>query len=94
MPDLQFILALLGIAAGYVKQVTANKDANAAANEFLAIDQATMAVLQENARIKGVAVDWEDPSAVAAFVQTLPTFVPLPEPIPHPTPIGPEPGKE
>ncbi len=73
------VLALLNIAAGYLESIH-NKTANTIGADVAAIDKATQAILQENARIKGATVDWSDPSQVAAFAQTLPTFTPIPEP--------------
>lgn len=76
---LQFILALLSIGANYLEQLK-NKSAKEAGNVIDLIDQATMAVLQENARVKNLTLDWNDPDAVQAFVATLPQFVPLTDP--------------
>jgi len=75
---LQFILGLVGIAANYLQQVH-NKSVQTAGEAIALADQATLAVLQENAKIKGVTVDWADPSAVMDFVATLPTFTPIPD---------------
>jgi hypothetical protein len=88
----QFILGLLAIAANYLKTVQ-NTTVQTVGGDIAAIDQATLAVLQQNAAIKGLTIDWSDSAAVAAFVNTLPTFTPIPEPA-KPEPIGPEPGKE
>ena len=43
-------------------------------------DQIALAVLQKNAEIKGLTIDWKDPNAVLAFVQSLPPFTPIPAP--------------
>lgn len=74
--ELQFILALLGIGANYLEGLK-NKKASEAGNVIDLVDQATLAVLQENAKVKGLTIDWNDPAAVASFVSTLPDFVPL-----------------
>lgn len=90
--NLQFILALLGIGAQYLEGLK-NKKAQEAGNVVDLVDQATLAVLQENAKLKGLTIDWNDPAAVQGFVATLPTFVPIPAPAatPAPAPIVPEP---
>jgi hypothetical protein len=78
---LQFILALLGIAANYLQQLK-NKPAAAVGNVIDMVDQATLAVLQENAKVKGLTIDWNDPVAVQSFIATLPAFTPIPSPAP------------
>jgi hypothetical protein len=87
---LQFILALLGIGANYLEGLK-NKSANEAGNVIDIVDQATLAVLQENAKVKGLTIDWTDPAAVQGFLATLPVFTPIPAPAaapaPAPTPI-------
>lgn len=79
--ELQFILALLGIGANYLEGLK-NKKAAAAGNVIDLVDQATLAVLAENAKVKGLTINWNDPAAVAEFVATLPTFTPIPSPAP------------
>jgi hypothetical protein len=74
--EFQFILALLGIGANYLESLK-NKNAAEAGNVIDLVDQATLAVLQENAKVKGLTIDWNDPAAVASFVATLPTFTPI-----------------
>jgi hypothetical protein len=76
---LEFILMLFGKASTLL-QLFHSKAANTAGTIIDDIDQVTLAVLQENARIKGLAIDWADPAAVIAFVQTLPKFTPIPAP--------------
>lgn len=76
---LQFIMALLGIGASYLEQLK-NKSAQEAGNVIDLVDQATLAVLQENAKIKGQTIDWSDPDQVQTFVATLPAFTPIPDP--------------
>ncbi len=76
---MQFVIALIGIASTYLQQLH-NKTAQTVGADIALIDQATMAVLAENAKIKGLAIDWEDPAAVQDFIATLPTFTPIPEP--------------
>lgn len=78
---IQFILALLGIGASYLEQLK-NKSAVTAGNVIDLVDQATLAVLQENAKVKGLTIDWNDPAAVQTFIATLPTFTPIPAPAP------------
>jgi hypothetical protein len=75
--ELQFILALLGIGASYLEGLK-NKGAQEAGNVIDLVDRATLAVLQENAKIKGLTIDWNDPTAVHGFISTLPVFVPIP----------------
>ena len=79
--ELQFILGLVSIAANYLEGLK-NKKAAAAGTVIDLVDQATLAVLQENAKIKGLTIEWNDPAAVASFVATLPTFTPIPSPAP------------
>jgi hypothetical protein len=76
---IQFVLALVGIAANYLQGLK-NKGASEVGTAIELADQATLAVLQENAKIKGVTVDWSDPAAVQGFVATLPAFTPIPDP--------------
>jgi len=76
---MEFALAIAGILANYLKGLH-NKTAQTVGTDIELADQATLAVLQENARIKGANVDWEDPLSVQAFIATLPTFTPIPEP--------------
>jgi len=78
---LQFILALLNIGASYLENLK-NKGAQTAGNVIDIVDQATLAVLAENAKVKGLTIDWNDPAAVSTFVATLPTFTPIPSPAP------------
>jgi len=75
--ELQFILALLSIGAKYLQGLK-NKGAQTAGNVIDLVDQATLAVLQENAKVKGLTIDWADPDAVQAFIATLPAFTPIP----------------
>ena len=82
--ELQFLVGLLGIAGSYLQSLR-NKKAETIGADIALIDQATMAVLAENAKIKGLAIDWEDPAAVQGFIATLPTFTPIPEPGAGPT---------
>jgi hypothetical protein len=89
---LQFILALLGIGASYLEQLK-NKPAAVAGQVIDLVDQATLAVLQENAKVKGLTIDWNDPAAIAEFVATLPTFVPITDPSAQP-PIVQAPAKK
>jgi threonine/homoserine/homoserine lactone efflux protein len=51
-----------------------------AADAVAATDQLAIALLQQTATIKGLTIDWTDPAAVLAYVQSLPTFVPIPDP--------------
>jgi hypothetical protein len=44
-----------------------------------AADQLALAILQQTAAIKGLTIDWTDSAAVLAYIQTLPTFTPIPE---------------
>lgn len=68
---------LLGFATqGIAAILNAFHKTNAAA-AVDAADQVAIAVLQQTATIKGLVIDWADPAAVSAYVQTLPTFVPL-----------------
>lgn len=76
---LPFFITALGILSDYLKAAH-NKTANTVGNDIAAVDQFTLAILQENARIKGAVIDWADPAAVQAFVATLPAFTPIPEP--------------
>jgi|HubBroStandDraft_6_1064221.scaffolds.fasta_scaffold41034_6 threonine/homoserine/homoserine lactone efflux protein len=73
---LQFILALLSIGANYLEQLK-SKAATETGQVIDLVDQATLAVLQENAKVKGLTIDWSDPAAVASFIATLPTFTPI-----------------
>jgi hypothetical protein len=75
---IQFVLALIGIAGNYLQQLH-NKTAAGIGTAVELADQATLAVLQENAKIKGITIDWADPAAVQAFVATLPAFTPIPD---------------
>lgn len=43
-------------------------------------EQLAVSILQQTATIKGLTIDWTDPKAVLAYVQTLPAFVPIPDP--------------
>jgi hypothetical protein len=74
--ELQFILALLGIGANYLEGLK-NKSAQTAGNVIDLVDQATLAVLKENAAVKGLTIDWNDPAAVQGFISTLPAFTPI-----------------
>jgi hypothetical protein len=75
---IQFVLALIGIAGNYLQQLH-SKTAQSIGGAIELADQATLAVLQENAKIKGVTVDWADPAAAQQFVATLPAFTPIPD---------------
>lgn len=83
--ELQFILALMSIGANYLEGLK-NKAASGAGNVIDLVDQATLAVLQENAKVKGLSIDWNDPAAVTAFIATLPTFTPIADPAAAPPP--------
>lgn len=68
---MQLAIILAGLLADYLKS-TKNKDAQNVGSEIEFADKVTLAILQENARIKGAVVDWNDPVAVQAFLVTLP----------------------
>jgi hypothetical protein len=85
MDYIQLILVLLQGAATLLSGQT-NKTAESVGADIQAVDQVVLAVLKKSAEVKGVTVDWNDPAAVAAYVQTLPEFVPISEPI-KPPPI-------
>jgi hypothetical protein len=57
-----------------------NKTAESIGQDLTLIDTVTTAILQKNAEIKGLTIDWTDPTAVLTYLQTLPTFVPIPDP--------------
>jgi threonine/homoserine/homoserine lactone efflux protein len=46
-----------------------------------AANQVAVTILQQTATINGLTIDWSDPAAVLAYIQTLPTFVPIPDPV-------------
>ena len=77
----EFILGLLGIASSYLQQ-SKNKTAQTVGADIDLVDQATLQILKLNAQIKGAAVDWDNPTAVQAFLATLPTLTPIPDPAP------------
>ena len=90
--NFQFVIALLGIAGSFIQSITKNKTADAVGTDIAAIDQATLAVLQQNATIKGASVNWADPTSVSQFMATLPAFTPIAEPPAAPagpTAVGP-----
>lgn len=80
--ELLIDLATQGIAAIFK---AFHKDG--AAGAVQAADALAMAILQKNAEIKGLTIDWTDPQAVLAYIQTLQDFVPIPEPGPAQPPI-------
>jgi threonine/homoserine/homoserine lactone efflux protein len=61
---------------------------NGAASAVAAADQVALAVLQESATLKGLTIDWTDPNAVLAYVQTLAPFVPIADPAAPATPAA------
>jgi len=70
------------LAQGIAQILAAQKNKTAAAvgADLALIDTVTTAILQKNAEIKGLVIDWTDPAAVAEYLKTLPAFVPIPDP--------------
>jgi hypothetical protein len=66
--------------ASSILQAVKNKSAAEAGTILATTSQVVMAVLQQNAAISGITIDWTDPAAVGAYVLTLPQFVPIPDP--------------
>lgn len=79
------IQVLVGGAAQLLESQK-NKTAQEIGVDAQLADQVALAVLQKTAEVKGVQIDWTNPTAVAAYVQTLPAFVPIPD-SPAPGPI-------
>jgi hypothetical protein len=81
------IQVLVGGAAQLLESQR-NKTAQDVGVDLQLADQVALAVLQKTAEVKGVQIDWTDPTAVAGYVQTLPAFIPIPDspsvPIPDP----------
>jgi threonine/homoserine/homoserine lactone efflux protein len=45
-----------------------------------AAEQIALAILQQTATIKGLTIDWTNPQQVLEYIQSLATFVPIPDP--------------
>jgi hypothetical protein len=74
-----FLLPVLSIVANYLQQLH-NKTAAGIGNDIAIADAVTLAVLQQNAQIKGLTIDWSDPAAVQNFLATLPSPTLIPDP--------------
>lgn len=74
------LIALLQILLQNAASIGAlfGKTGQTVATDVQVADQIALAVLQQNAAIKGQTIDWSDAAAVQAYVQTLPGFTPIP----------------
>ena len=73
---------LIGLVTQGISSILQAFHKKGAAAAVDAADQVALSVLRKTAEIKGLTIDWSDPSAVASYVSTLPVFVPIPEPSP------------
>jgi hypothetical protein len=76
---------LIGLATQGISAILAAFHKNGAAAAVQSADTLAMALLQKTAEIKGLTIDWTDPTAVLAYVQTLPAFVPIADPAATPS---------
>lgn len=79
-PQLLILLieTLLG-GAGQILAAQKNKTAQAVGTDIQLANTVVLGILQKNAEIQGLTIDWKDPAAVANYVQSLAVFVPIPE---------------
>ncbi len=91
MPPALLLIMALTDGISKILQGQKNKSLETAGVDIQLADEIAVAVLQATAQVKGATIDWTDPAAVAAYVQALPPFVPIPEPssggAPPPGPI-------
>ena len=71
---------LIGLATSGIQAILNAFHKGGAAAAVGASDTLALAILQQTATIKGLTIDWTDPTAVLAYIQTLPTFVPIAAP--------------
>lgn len=84
-PLLLLITTLIGGASSLLS-AEKNKSLATAGVDIGLADEIAVAVLQATANVKGAAIDWTDPAAVAGYVQALPGFTPIPDPAAPPAP--------
>lgn len=71
---------LINLATTGIEDILAAFHKNGAAGAVQAANAVAVALMQKTAEIQGLTIDWTDPQAVLAYIQTLPDFVPIPEP--------------
>lgn len=76
------LIAVLLQGAATLVSTLKSKTASTAVADAEAADQIVLAILQTSATVKGLTIDWTDPTAVAGYIATLPQFVPLSDPTP------------
>lgn len=78
----QALIELLQVLLSNAASIGAlfGKTGQTVATDVEVADQVVIAVLQKNAEIKGLTIDWSDPTQVQAYVQTLPVFTPISDP--------------
>jgi threonine/homoserine/homoserine lactone efflux protein len=87
----QLLELLIGLATNGITSILSAFHKTGAAAAVNAADQVAMAVLQQTATIKGLTIDWSNPTAVQQYIASLPAFVPIPEPAPTSAPAAPAP---
>lgn len=79
-PELLALLESLISAGAQILTAQKNKSASTVGTDIQLANQVVLGILQKNAEIAGLTIDWNDPAAVAAYVQSLGAFVPIPDP--------------
>jgi hypothetical protein len=87
MPPALLLITALASGISSILQAEKNKSLQTAGVDIQLADEIAVAVLQATAQVKGATIDWTDPAAVAAYVQALPPFTPIPDTPPAPGPI-------
>lgn len=77
MPPWVLLIQALVSGAAQLLESQKNKTAQEIGVDAQLADQIALAVLQKTAEVKGAAVDWNDPTAIALYVQSLPVYVPI-----------------
>lgn len=74
------LIALLQVLLSNAASIGAlfGKTGQTVANDVQVADLVALAVLQQNAAIKGLTIDWSNSEQVQAYVQSLPGFTPIP----------------
>lgn len=78
--DIFTLIQALVQGASTLLEAQQNKTAQTIGTDLAAANTVVLAILQKNAEVQGLTIDWTDPDQVGAYVASLAPFVPIPEP--------------
>jgi hypothetical protein len=76
----EMLQLLVGLLTTGIEDLLAAFHKNNAAKAVDVANLVAMSILRKTAEVQGLTLDWNDPAAVLAYVKTLPTLQPIPEP--------------